>query len=119
MQTDNKLANQNRRGFILKAISSCTLCCLAGPKLIALDNDSNPIVSYDEHKFLKDSGLSIQEVYEFAFKEWYIPVMKNLKEQVGDDEFLEMDRSERGRYRLMGNPIAFFVPDLKEVRDET
>ncbi|MCK5704763.1 MAG: L-2-amino-thiazoline-4-carboxylic acid hydrolase [Cyclobacteriaceae bacterium] len=90
MQTENKLANQNRRGFILKAISSCTLCCLAGPKLIALDNDSNPIVSYDEHKFLKDSGLSIQEVYEFAFKEWYIPAMKNLKEQVGHDRFIEM-----------------------------
>ena len=90
MQTENKLANQNRRGFILKAISSCTLCCLAGPKLIALDNDSIPIVSYDEHKFLKDSGLSIQEVYEFAFKEWYIPAMKNLKEQVGHDRFIEM-----------------------------
>ena len=90
MKNSNEPINQNRRDFILKAISTCTLCCVAGPKLLALDKDSNSTVSDDEHKFLKDSGMSIQEVYEFTFKEWYIPAMKNLKEQVGHDRFIEM-----------------------------
>jgi len=69
MKNSDKPTIQNRREFIFKSFASCTLCCFAGPKLIALDNDSNPTVSFDEHKFLKDSGMSIQEVYEFAFKE--------------------------------------------------
>ena len=90
MKNSNEPINQNRRDFILKAISTCTLCCVAGPKLLALDKDSIPFVPDDEHKFLKDSGMSIQEVYEFTFKEWYIPAMKNLKEQVGHDRFIEM-----------------------------
>jgi hypothetical protein len=90
MKNYQKSMDQNRRDFILKAIASCTLCCLAGPKLIASGNGSAAIDFEDEHKFLKDSGMSNQEVYEFAFKEWYIPAMKNLKDQVGHDRFIEM-----------------------------
>jgi hypothetical protein len=90
MKTISKPLNQERREFLIKAISSCTLCCLAGPKVLGLNNGQMPSLQDDQHKFLCDSGMSFQEVYEFAFRDWYIPAMKNLKEQVGHDQFLEM-----------------------------
>ena len=60
------------------------------PNLVASDNESSSVDSDDKHKFLKESGMSHQAVYDFAFKTWYIPAMKNLKDQVGHDRFLEM-----------------------------
>ena len=90
MKSDNKLTNQDRREFIFKAFSSCALCCLAVPNLIASKNESDSIDCDDKHKFLNDSGMSMQAVYDFAFKAWSIPAMKNLKDQIGHDRFLEM-----------------------------
>jgi hypothetical protein len=34
--------------------------------------------------------MTIQQVYNFAFRENYIPVMKNLMKQIGKENFLEM-----------------------------
>jgi hypothetical protein len=90
METDNKTTHQDRREFLLKAFSSCALCCLAVPNLMASKSKSDPIDAHDKHKFLKDSGMSHQDVYDFAFKEWYIPAMKKLKDQLGHDKFIEM-----------------------------
>jgi hypothetical protein len=90
MKTDNKITNQDRREFIIKAFSSCTLCCLAMPNLVASDKESSSSDADDIHKFLKKSGMSHQAVFDFAFNNWYIPAMKNLKEQIGDARFLEM-----------------------------
>lgn len=90
MKKDKKIKTHDRREFLLKAFSSCALCCLAAPNLVASHGTSNPTSVDDKHKFLKDAGMSHQDVYDFAFKEWYIPAMKNLKDQIGHDRFIEM-----------------------------
>lgn len=78
----------SRRKFILNFLPSCTFCCLAGSNLIASNNKDS--FFYDQHKFLKDSGLSNQDVFDFAFKTWYIPAMKNLMDILGKEKFLEL-----------------------------
>jgi hypothetical protein len=55
---------------------------------------------------MKDSGMSHQAVYSFAFKRWYIPAMKNLKDQIGQDRFLEMLKSLR---KICINPVAMRI----------
>ena len=75
---------------MFKAFSSCTLCCLAVPNLVASDIESNSFDSNDKHKFFIGSDMSFQAVYKFAFKWWYIPAMKNLMDQIGKKEFLEL-----------------------------
>ncbi len=47
--------------------------------------DVEPIV---KHKFLEDSGMTFQEVFDFAFKK-LIPVLQGLAKELGEDHFLE------------------------------
>ena len=89
MKNDAPIKN-DRRDFILKSFSSCALCCFAAPNLFGSDKKLHPIASDQQHKFQSDSGMSIQGAYNFAFKEWYIPAMKNLMKQIGKEKFLKM-----------------------------
>ena len=81
---------KGRRDFILKSFSSCALCCFAAPNLFGSDKKLHPIASDQQHKFQSDSGMTMQQVYNFAYKQWYIPAMKNLMKQIGKEKFLEM-----------------------------
>lgn len=89
MKTKIKKVQTGRREFLKKAFSSCAICCLAAIKVDG-NNMENLAKGNEEHKFLADSGMSLQEVYNFAYKQWYIPAMKNLKDQIGQDRFIEM-----------------------------
>jgi hypothetical protein len=86
---NNALAKNDRREFLRKTFSSCAFCCFAAP--IGFGSDRiYPNTSDQKHKFESDSGMTMQQVYNFAFKENYIPVMKNLMKQIGKENFLEM-----------------------------
>jgi hypothetical protein len=82
--------NRNdRREFLRKTFSSCAFCCFAAP--IAFGSDGiYPNTTDQKHKFESDSGMTMQQLFNFAFKENYIPVMKNLMKQIGKENFLEM-----------------------------
>ena len=41
-----------------------------------------------KHKFLQDSNMTFQEVFDFAFKS-LIPVLRGLAKELGEDHFLE------------------------------
>ena len=86
---DDALIKNDRREFLRKTMSSCAFCCLAAPIAFASDR-INPITTDQQHKFQSDSGMTMQHVYNFAFKENYIPAMKNLMKQIGKEKFLEM-----------------------------
>jgi hypothetical protein len=89
MKHDSNLKN-DRRQFILKTFSSCAFCCLATSSIFASSKTSSLNEADEDHKFLLDSEMSLQEVYNFAFKQWYIPAMKNLIEQIGKEKFIEL-----------------------------
>jgi hypothetical protein len=80
----------NRREFLLRTFSTCALCCLAAPAILSNDKNDNSTASDQKHKFLSDSGMTLQQVYNFAYKQWYIPAMKNLMLQIGKEKFLQM-----------------------------
>jgi len=79
----------DRREFLKKTLSSCAFCCLGTAGILGADN-SIKNSSLQEHKFDSDSGWSIQKVFNFTFKSWYIPVMRNLMKQVGKEELIDM-----------------------------
>ena len=88
---NNIALNKNdRREFLKKTFSSCAFCCFASPILLGSDKKLHPIASDQQHKFQMDSGMTMQQVYNFAYKQWYIPAMKNLMKQIGREQFLEM-----------------------------
>lgn len=78
----------NRRRFLFNAISSCSLCCLAATNIFG--SNGAMIKHNEKHKFQSDAAMTIQEVYDFTFKQWYIPAMKNLMNQIGKERFIEM-----------------------------
>jgi len=88
---ENEIRNKTgRRDFLMKTFSTCAFCCFAAPGLFGFNKKLNSLAFDQKHKFQMDSGMTIQQVYNFAFKQWYIPVMKNLMKQVGKEKFLEM-----------------------------
>ena len=89
MKNDAPIKN-DRREFIIKSFSSCALCFVTASTLFGSDKKLHPIASDQQHKFQSDSGMSIQGAYNFAFKEWYIPAMKNLMKQIGREKFIDM-----------------------------
>ncbi len=87
----NDVSNKNdRREFLIKTFSSCAFCCFAPLNLIGSDKKLHSIITGDKHKFLHDSQMSFNEVFDFAYKESYIPAMKNLMYQIGHEKFIEM-----------------------------
>jgi hypothetical protein len=78
-----------RREFLRKTVSSCALCCFAAPITFALVKNG-PMAGDEKHKFDSDSGLTMKQVYIFAYTQGYIPAMKNLMKQIGREKFLEM-----------------------------
>lgn len=78
----------SRRNFLFKAFSSCTVCCFAASNV--LGSNMAPIQPGEKHKFYSDSGKSVQQVYNHAFTQWYIPAMNNLMKQIGKKKFVKM-----------------------------
>jgi hypothetical protein len=106
MKRKNSLVH-SRRSFLLNAFSSCTVCCFAASGVLGSDDIS--LQQDDKHKFLTDSGMSYKKVYDFAFKRWYIPVMKNLMEQIGKEKFIAMLKNSSDKIQLnrKGNNINY------------
>jgi hypothetical protein len=87
-----ELSNESRRAFLLKAFSSCTFCGMACSGLLGATCPSEAYKTRQDDKFLNPAGMSCQDVFSFAFRDTYIPVMKKLCEIIGKDEFLGLLR---------------------------
>lgn len=90
----------DRRKFMTKALSSCVFCCLASANIFGSEKGRTTNPLDDNHKFFNNSGMSIKEVYNFSFKQWYIPAMKNLKDQIGQEKFIELLKESSKRIHL-------------------
>jgi predicted hydrocarbon binding protein len=44
----------------------------------------------NQHKFKNDSGFTYEQVFNFAFGNWYIPYMKGMQAEIGKEIFLEL-----------------------------
>jgi len=82
-------SHQGRRDFISKMISGVAASCLGCKALIA-DGWLDKPESSSQQKFLSDSGMSYEQVFNFAFKSWYIRYMKGLEAEIGKEKFLEI-----------------------------
>ena len=41
-------------------------------------------------EYAQDSGLSFQEVYQFAFQRFFVPLMQRLEVELGEERFIEL-----------------------------
>jgi len=83
-----------RRDFLLNSLPAGTLLCLGSGNLSAWTTSQETQKAVEKkHKFLEDSGLSFEEVFKFAFKD-FIQTMESFARQMGRDKLLEMIRND-------------------------
>jgi len=79
-----------RRQFLTNILPTGALLCLGCNNLLALPYTfSNKKKLGQEPKYLEDSGMSVKDVYTFAY-ETFLPVYQNMANSVGREKFLEM-----------------------------
>ena len=80
-----------RRRFIVGALPAgalvclgCTGACRVSPAAAAEDG------AEEGHKFDADSQMSYAELFAFAFKSAYIPILQALRDQLGREDYVDL-----------------------------
>jgi len=80
-----------RRKFLQRALPAGAFLCLGSSQLFSFPPGEETLkLDSEKHKFLNDSGMSWQEVYQFAYQSGYIPTMKKLAEKIGKDKLIAL-----------------------------
>lgn len=80
----------DRREFVRRLVSTGSLVCLGSGSLLAmLRSTQEEKPQKAKHKFLEDSGLTYEQVYQLAAGNLFIPVMSELADKVGMDVIQE------------------------------
>jgi hypothetical protein len=88
--TTKMLSSSSRRRFLLKTLPAGTLFCLGCKNLSGFPGILDPQQTLNQkHKFLEDSGMTIERVFRFSF-EYGIPILQTLARDTGGEKFLEM-----------------------------
>jgi hypothetical protein len=114
----------SRRAFLTNALPASTLFCLGCGGLFAQEKaQAQPKPAQPKHKFLEDSGMSFQKVFEFAYED-FIELMQFLAGQVGKEKLLDMLKRGSDEYaqkeaqkylkKLPKNDFATFKAQYKE-----
>jgi hypothetical protein len=108
----------HRRRFLGQGLSAGALSCLGCSGALARAEESP-----DKHRFLADSGMSFKEVFEFAFKNGFIPTVQGLAEELGHQKLVEMLKKaaskaaaegvRRQAGQLPANDLAAFTAPLR------
>jgi hypothetical protein len=99
----------SRREFLLNIIPAGSLFCFGCGSMSAwIVGQEEQKAAEKKHKFLEDSGMSFQEVFEFAYKS-FARMMKSLGDEIGKDNLVEMMK------RIIDNEIN--KEALKEAKD--
>jgi len=81
----------NRRNFFTKILPVSALVSIGCKSLLAMNVSESPgVASQNPHKFRNDSGFTYEQVFNFAFGNWYIPYMKGMQAELGKEKFLEL-----------------------------
>lgn len=80
----------NRRGFLTNILPTGAMFCLGHNNLLDTSRaHKKQKVPTAKHKFLKISGMSFEEVFQFKYGP-YISTMQRLANYIGKDKFIEM-----------------------------
>jgi hypothetical protein len=83
--------DENRRQFLSKLIPAGMLTCMYCPKMFALSNTEIADTNDDQNElYKKRSEMSYEEIFNFAFRDFFIPLIKTLSEGYEKEEFLEL-----------------------------
>lgn len=82
---------KNRRQFLSKLLPAGMISCLCCPKMLAASRKDHSVkILNTNDPFQKRSEMSYESIFNFAFRDHLIPILKELSRKYSKDEFLEM-----------------------------
>jgi hypothetical protein len=85
--------SQSRRKFFTRLATMSGCLCYGCRLAFAKSNKGQTYNSPEaKHKFFSDSGMSYEEVFKFSYNQMFIPFMKWLGTEIGEDRLLEFIR---------------------------
>ncbi len=76
----------NRREFVTRTATVCSLFCIGGDSLFALfRSGQEDSLSPEKHKFQKDTGMSYDDFSKFVVGRLFVPVVGAVAAKVGID----------------------------------
>jgi len=94
--------SSSRRNFFKGLLASGTSFCFLGCP--------NPITAQtnEQHKFDNDSKKSFKEVFEFAYQQRFIPLMKIMGQEIGREKFISLlqEASSKVRYESSKKQVS-------------
>jgi len=112
MTTPDPKPKPNRRDFLFSAIPAGILGCLGCPTVLGLSVGGDTSPQSFQERSSQNSGMTFEDVYNFAFRDGFIPLAKKMAEAMGEAEFTELLQEaglERGREA--GSAFAASLPD--------
>jgi len=77
----------NRREFVTKTAATCSMICCGGIGLSSLLRAGQEgSTSAEKHKFLKDAGMSYNDIFQMAVGRLYLPTVKAVAAEIGMDK---------------------------------
>lgn len=77
----------NRREFVTKTAAACSLICCGGVSLSSLLRAGQEgSASAEKHKFLKDAGMSYNQIFQMSIGRLYLPTVKAVAAEIGMDK---------------------------------
>jgi hypothetical protein len=81
----------SRRQFLFNILPAGTMLCLGCSNLFALPiSEDKKRASTEKHKFLEDSGMTVEEVFQYAYRDNFVPYMQAIAKDIGEEKFITM-----------------------------
>jgi hypothetical protein len=128
MQGNSAMLSSSRRHFLQNILPVGATLCLGSRSLFAGTWSKDECQGTPEkHKILEDSAMTFTDVFQFAFRNYYIPCLKSIADALGHREFIELlkkvnsesvAQSARERSKsLPKNDFATYVELTKKRKD--
>ncbi len=100
-----------RRKFLQSVLPGGAMLCLGCSGLMAYSGrDKTAFPFLQKNKFLEDSGLTIEQVFQFAYRDNFIPLMLAMAEDMGRDSLIT--RLETASAAMITAQMAEMTKDL-------
>jgi len=91
MEASNIKRQRNRRQFLSKLLPASMISCICCPKMLSAaqkDQLNETLNQADPYK--ERSEMSYESIFNFAFRDYFIPLLKELSTRYQNEEFLDM-----------------------------
>ena len=91
MEASNNRPRRNRRQFLSRLLPASMIACMCCPKMLkAAQKDQMNETLNQDNPYNETSEMSYESIFNFAFRDYFIPLMKELSTRYEKEEFLAM-----------------------------